>query len=177
MSDVMNVSNKLLDMDVSFDEGGWQEACVNAEELIQHAAQKAFAMGCGFFKELNDAKHVSVTIIGSDDARVHALNKDYREKDKPTNVLSFPQLDSDEEINTDIPVMLGDIILAFETTQREATEQAKSFEAHMVHLVVHGMLHLLGYDHIDDEEAEVMEKLECDILDDLGYENPYNNKI
>ena len=177
MSDLVNVSNKLLDMDVSFDTGGWQEACANAEELIKHAAQKAFAMGCGFFQELNEAKHVSVTIIGSNDARVHELNRDYRGKDKPTNVLSFPQLDIDEEINADIPVMLGDIILAFETTKREAVEQEKSFEAHMVHLVVHGMLHLLGYDHIDDDEAEVMEKLECDILDDLGYENPYSNEI
>lgn len=177
MSDAMNISNQLLEMDVSFDSGGWQETCANAEELIQHAAQKAFAMGCGFFKTLNKAKHVSVTIIGSDDARVHELNRDYRDKDKPTNVLSFPQLDSDEEIHTDIPVMLGDIILAFETTEREAVEQEKSFEAHMVHLVVHGMLHLLGYDHIDDKEAEVMEKLECDILDDLGYENPYNSEI
>lgn len=177
MSDLVNVSNKLLDMDVSFDAGGWQEACANAEELIKHAAQKVFAMGCSFFQELNEAKHVSVTIIGSNDARVHELNREYRGKDKPTNVLSFPQLDIDEEINADIPVMLGDIILAFETTEREAVEQEKSFEAHMVHLVVHGMLHLLGYDHIDDDEAEVMEKLECDILDDLGYENPYSNEI
>jgi len=103
-------------------------------------------------------------VLGCDDF-IHTLNRDYRDKDKPTNVLSFPQ---------DLP-MLGDSIFAYETIVREASEQDKSFEDHLLHLSIHSTLHLLGYDHIDDQEAQEMEAIEIKLLDEMGVKNPYEN--
>jgi probable rRNA maturation factor len=104
-----------------------------------------------------------VAVVLADDAFVRELNKIFRGKNKATNVLSFP---NDEE-------PLGDIILSFETVEREAKAQGKSFKAHAIHLIVHGMLHLLGHDHEDDNQAEHMEALEVKILKKLGIANPY----
>ncbi len=138
-----------------------------------------------------------VSIVLSDDIDIRALNKQYRNKDKPTNVLSFPMLDFDEDLDggsniatdnagemnwPDFPGFddddvfheeLGDIIISFDTTMREAQEQSKSFQNHFTHLILHGFLHLLGYDHIEDDEAQEMETTEISILAELGIENPY----
>ncbi|WP_295494456.1 rRNA maturation RNase YbeY [Sphingorhabdus sp. EL138] len=126
---------------------------------------------------------VSVSIKLSDNAEVHALNKQWRDKDKPTNVLSFPMLD-DEELDAlitstyDAPeIMLGDIILAYETCAAEAAEKGISIAHHATHLVIHGMLHLLGHDHIEEDEAELMEALEVKALASMGLHNPYNDEI
>lgn len=126
---------------------------------------------------------VSVSIKLSDNAEVHALNQEWRDKDKPTNVLSFPMLD-DAELDAllagtyDAPeIMLGDIILAYETCAAEATEKDIPIAHHATHLVIHGMLHLLGHDHIEDEEAELMEALEVKALASLGLPNPYTDQI
>lgn len=123
---------------------------------------------------------VSVSIKLSDNAEVHALNREWRDKDKPTNVLSFPMLD-DEELDALIEgryeapeIMLGDIILAFGICEAEAAERGIPVAHHATHLVVHGMLHLLGYDHIEDEEADAMEALEVKALASLGLHNPYS---
>ena len=105
-----------------------------------------------------------LSIVLADNDFIQKLNKEWRGKDKPTNVLSFPQ---------DEPSMLGDVILAYETVEQEAKEQNKRFENHATHLIVHGLLHLLGHDHIEDDEAETMEALEIQILADLGIKNPY----
>ena len=131
--------------------------------------------------ELADpAVPVSVSIKLSDNAEVHALNREWRDKDKPTNVLSFPMLD-DEELDAllagtyDAPeIMLGDIILAYETCATEAAEKGIAIAHHATHLVIHGMLHLLGHDHIEDEKAELMEALEVKALASMGLRNPYN---
>ena len=97
------------------------------------------------------------------------LNRDYRGKDYPTNVLSFPcDWDLPEE-----PRLLGDVVIAAAVVNREAKEQKKTMEAHWAHIVIHGFLHLLGYDHIEDEEAEKMENTEREILAKLGYADPY----
>ena len=107
----------------------------------------------------------------ADDAFVQSLNKSFRGKDKPTNVLSFPAC---ADPRSPIPdPSLGDIILAFETIAREAQDQAKSFKDHAVHLLVHGTLHLLGHDHKKDAQARDMEKLEINILKKLNINNPY----
>ena len=98
-----------------------------------------------------------------DDAAIQVLNRDYRHKDRPTNVLSFPMTGD----------MLGDVVLARETIEREAKEQGKQFEDHVSHLIVHGFLHLLGYDHDDDKEAAEMEALEINALAQMGIDNPY----
>ena len=113
--------------------------------------------------------NTSLTILLSNDAEVQALNKQYRGKDKPTNVLSFP----DGDVGEDGVLQLGDMVLAYETVAREAVEQSKSFEAHLTHLVIHGVLHLLGYDHEEDVEAEAMEALEIALLARMGIANPY----
>jgi probable rRNA maturation factor len=105
-----------------------------------------------------------------DDAEQRALNRQWRQIDKPTNVLSFPQI----EPFSPVVGILGDITLARETLEREALELGKSFADHYTHLVVHGFLHILGYDHIEDDEALVMEGLETQILATLGIEDPYN---
>lgn len=111
-----------------------------------------------------------VCVVFSDDPTIADLNGTYRQKPKPTNVLSFPAA----PLGADVPLaLLGDMILAFETIEREAQEQDKSFSHHTTHLLVHGTLHLLGWDHIDPEEAEQMEALEAEILADLGIQNPY----
>jgi probable rRNA maturation factor len=107
----------------------------------------------------------TVNVLLADDAEVQELNRQYRAKDKPTNVLSFPDGEGDH---------IGDIILAYETVAREAMEQSKSLKHHLTHLVVHGVLHLLGYDHeTGEEDAEIMEHKEVMLLRTMGIANPY----
>ena len=121
------------------------------------------------------------SILLAGDKRLKALNLDFRGKDKPTNVLSFPQLDADEltaALSDDASagqgeLLLGDIILAHETCVREAAEKSVTLVNHATHLVVHGTLHLLGYDHVDEHEAETMEALERQVMATLGYADPY----
>ncbi len=126
---------------------------------------------------------VSVSIKLSDDDEVHALNREWRAKDKPTNVLSFPMLDEDELDALDAgafispEIMLGDIILAHGVCKAEAKEKGIPLADHATHLVIHGMLHLFGYDHVDDELAETMEALEVKALASMGLHNPYDNDI
>lgn len=118
-----------------------------------------------------------VAIRLTDDAEVQALNAQWRGKDKPTNVLSFPQADADSltigAMADDGELLLGDIVLARETCEREAAEKGITTEAHAIHLVVHGTLHLLGYDHIDEAQAEAMEDMERRAMAELGHADPY----
>ncbi len=122
-------------------------------------------------------KHPSeISVLLTNNSHSQELNLAYREKDKPTNVLSFPTFSKEElEKATSLqsPLILGDIVLALEKVLNEAEEQKKSFLHHITHLVVHGTLHLLGYDHQENLEAEAMENLEINILDNLGISNPY----
>ncbi|MCW5647065.1 MAG: rRNA maturation RNase YbeY, partial [Sphingopyxis sp.] len=123
----------------------------------------------------NAAPLVEVAVRLTDDAEVQALNRDFRGKDKPTNVLSFPQVQDDllEGLanSDDGEILLGDIVLARETCAREADEKAISVTDHATHLIVHGTLHLLGYDHMDDASASAMEALETKALASLGIAN------
>jgi probable rRNA maturation factor len=120
--------------------------------------------------ELADGAEVS--LLFCNDAAIRELNRQFRGQDKPTNVLSFPGLDPLET-----SAFLGDIAIAFDTVAREAHEQGKSLEQHCRHMVVHGFLHLLGYDHEDDEEAEAMEAMEIRILRRLGVDDPYREDL
>ncbi len=117
----------------------------------------------------SEREEAQLTIRITDEAEITELNATYRNKAKPTNVLSFP---FEAPPGVDIP-LLGDIIICAAVVAREAEEQNKPIKAHWAHMVIHGTLHLLGYDHIDDAEAEVMEGLEIALLGDLGYANPY----
>lgn len=143
------------------------EAWARYEPALADALQRAASM-----EEITG----EVCVLLTDDAALQTLNRDWRAKDKPTNVLSFPALEGAQGTNEAGPNsvrMLGDIALAAETIAREAAEQGKSFEAHAAHLIVHGFLHLLGYDHEQEEEAGVMEARERAILAALGLPDPY----
>ncbi|MCX8729537.1 rRNA maturation RNase YbeY [Gilliamella sp. B2969] len=114
-----------------------------------------------------DQAEITIRIV--DQAESQQLNNTYRHKDKPTNVLSFP---FESPIEIDVP-LLGDLIICKQVVEAEAQEQHKSLTSHWAHMIVHGCLHLLGYDHILDEEAEEMENIEIDIMRQLGFDNPY----
>jgi len=123
---------------------------------------------------------LSVSLLLTSDAEVHALNREWRERDKPTNVLSFPMLAREEllELAPDgPPVLLGDLALAHATCAREAAEKGISLEDHAAHLMVHGFLHLAGYDHVDsDAQAEAMEAIEIAALAKMGIPDPYGDR-
>lgn len=152
---------------VGIEAGNWPE---NAEALAEQAAQVALEVaGAGF------AHGAELSVVLADDALVQQLNRDYRQQDKPTNVLSFAFTeDNDTPPPPEAPVLLGDVILASETLHREAQEQHKPLTAHLAHLVIHGVLHLLGYDHGTDAAAEAMERLEVAALARLGFGDPYS---
>ena len=139
-----------------------------AEGAIHRAIEAAAAM---IDADTGDAE---LAIMLTDDAGIRTLNKNWRGIDKPTNVLSFPALQPEgAPADDDAPRMLGDIAIAYETTRSEADAEHKPFDHHLSHLAVHGFLHLVGYDHENDDDAEVMEGLERDILAQLGIPDPY----
>ena len=126
--------------------------------------KKLIAAALAEIAKYEDIGLCEVSILLTNDAAIQILNRDYRGFDKPTNVLSFPQDDD---------ILLGDIAMAYETLEREAIEQDKTFHDHFTHLFVHGALHLLGYDHEEKHDQEDMEQQEIKILHGLGVENPY----
>jgi probable rRNA maturation factor len=139
-----------------------------AEAIIARAIEAAAAMVDA------DTGDAELAVMLTDDAGIRTLNLNWRGIDKPTNVLSFPALQPPGGREPDdAPRMLGDIAIAYETTRHEADEEQKPFDHHLSHLAVHGFLHLVGYDHEKDGEAEVMESLERDILAALGIPDPY----
>ncbi|BBB11160.1 rRNA maturation RNase YbeY [Sphingopyxis sp. FD7] len=145
---------------------------------VRAAEAVAAALAITPFAALVDAAPlVEVAVRLTDDTEVRALNHDFRGKDKPTNVLSFPQVQADllESLanSDDGEILLGDIVLARETCAREAEEKGVSLADHATHLIVHGALHLVGYDHMDDVAAAAMETLEVKALASLGIANPY----
>lgn len=135
-----------------------------AKKLICHWAEQALAT--------QDCKQ-EVTIRIVDIAEMTALNQDFRGKSGATNVLSFPA-DLPDAAKEAYPV-LGDIVICADVVNREAAEQGKSEPSHWAHMVTHGVLHLLGHDHVNDDEAEIMESLEIKLMQQLGFSNPYNN--
>ena len=151
--------------------GGWSAD----DEAIAQAAAEAAIAGADLADEDEEPPSASqpaysLSILMTDDAAVRTLNRDWRGKDSPTNVLSFP---SDMPAIPGEPDFLGDIALARETLEREAALDGKPLDDHLRHLVVHGVLHLLGYDHIEKAEAEEMEETETRILAGLGVADPY----
>jgi probable rRNA maturation factor len=141
-----------------------EDSTLPTENQFRHWVLTALATA-----DFHDSE-TELTIRLVDETEIQLLNNDYRGKNYPTNVLSFPA-DLPEELN--IP-FLGDLVICVPVIAREAEEQHKSLDAHWAHMVIHGTLHLLGYDHIDDDEAEIMEALEIAILKQLGYADPYH---
>ena len=149
------------------------------EALAARAVSAALAVSAQ--GSLADARFtVSVSVHFGTDDEVQALNRDYRHKDKPTNVLSFPMLEREELLDLGSegpPEMLGDLALAYETCAREAEEKGIALEDHAAHLIVHGLLHLAGHDHVDsDAQAEAMERIEIAALAKLGIADPYGDR-
>ena len=157
--------------DTLLEDPRWQAA--GLEALAERAA-------CAALSHLSlDPGRFEIAVLACDDARIAELNGDFRAKPKPTNVLSWPSEERDPEEPPEggedgMPEELGDIAIAWETCAREAAEQGKPLDHHITHLMVHATLHLLGYDHISDAEATVMETLETEILGKMGIEDPYS---
>ena len=153
----------------------WPEG-VDWEVLANHAVEVAIAQ-TPYGELASNQVAVEISVKLSDDAELRALNGTYRGKDTPTNVLSFPMVQRDLletlDIGDDGEVLLGDIVLARETCAREAHEKNVAFTDHATHLIVHGTLHLLGYDHMVEHEAEAMEAIEVRALAVLGIADPY----
>ncbi|ESY65749.1 MULTISPECIES: rRNA maturation RNase YbeY [Mesorhizobium] len=152
-----------VEIDISIEAGDWP-AEASLARLVDRAVAAAFA-------ETGAAGHSELSIVFSDDAHIRTLNADWRGKDKPTNVLSFPAFPHVKD--GPLPPMLGDIVLAAETVAREAALEDKPLENHITHLVIHGLLHLMGYDHETDTEAEAMEAVERAALARLAIPDPY----
>lgn len=193
-----------VEIALSIEDERWEVSVADVEMLCERSARSALAAAHAQDPDWLPTGPVEMSVILADDDTVQELNKNYRGKDKPTNVLSFAlyadgggdegedegfedEEQDQEELGDEpddgdveflspeapVPVILGDVILAFETVEREAREQRKAFADHLAHLVTHGVLHLLGYDHIEDSEAEQMERLETQILSGLGIADPY----
>ncbi len=150
------MSKMIIDLQIACE----QESGLPTAEQIEQWATAAV-------QPQSDEVEMTVRIV--DEAESHALNLNYRGKDRPTNVLSFPFECPDE---VELP-LLGDLVICRQVVEREAQEQDKPVMAHWAHMVVHGSLHLLGYDHIEDDEAEEMESLETQIMTGLGFADPY----
>src|SRR6201997_2853037 len=149
--------------------------CWQNEPDAESVIQRAIAVAA---ESVNaDVGDAELAVMLTDDAGIRTLNSNWRGIDKPTNVLSFPALQPESARKPgDAPRMLGDIAIAYETTRREADAEGKPFEHHLSHLAIHGFLHLIGFDHENDADAEEMESLETEILQQLGIPDPYADR-
>ena len=160
-------------LDVLIEDDRWGD---DFTDIAKRAASAAL-LGVGL-----EPVDFEISILACDDARIAKLNEDFRQKGQPTNVLSWPSDERAAEVDGEIPdtpdlpmdVELGDIAISFDTCAREAADAGKSFEHHVTHLMVHGTLHLLGFDHTRDADAVLMEGLEVEILGKLDIPNPYS---
>ena len=174
-----NMQEIAVDLDIA--DARWEQSLSQMVKLVDEVKSATF----NYLQQhenldfLSMDKPLRIGLRLSNDEEVHLLNREYRHMDKPTNVLSFANMDfenfaAENELFSEIE--LGDIIIAFETTQREAKEQNITLKAHFCHLLVHGFLHLCGYDHIEAAEAEYMENLERKILGLMQIEDPYKEE-
>lgn len=160
------------DIIVIIDKPCWKKPISQWDALIQSAVIETL-------RQSKWTHGAEINILLTDDGAMKKLNQAYRGVNKPTNVLSFPSLEPQEvsvilkSKDAQESIILGDVVLAFETIQKESIHQHKPFDEHLVHLVVHGVLHLLGFDHEKNEDAVIMESLEIKILSCLNIRNPY----
>ncbi|OED48952.1 rRNA maturation RNase YbeY [Leisingera sp. S232] len=164
-----------MTLDISIEDSRWQAAGLPA------LADEAVTLVTAHFAL--DCDECEISLLACNDVRIAELNAEFREKPQPTNVLSWPaeDLSAEEDGGAPLPpeadftgeIPLGDIAISFDTCAREAAEAGKSLTDHTYHLIIHGLLHLLGYDHIRDHDAALMEGIEVLLLGKLGIENPY----
>lgn len=164
-----------MTLDITIDDARWQQPQLDslATQVVTRALQH-FGL---------DPEACELSLLACNDQRIMELNREFRDKPGPTNVLSWPA----EELAADLPggvpqcprpdftgeIALGDIAISYDTCAREAVAAAKSMDDHVRHLILHGVLHLLGYDHLRDRDATLMETIEVEILDNMGVDNPY----
>ena len=153
--------------DIEQDSALWEQL-IDAEAIAERALEAAVEMA-----GLTLLDGAELGILLSDDEHVKSVNQEWRGIDKPTNVLSFPAVEPTKLARAPF---LGDIIIAYETVEREAKAEGKAFADHYAHLVVHGLLHLLGFDHVNEADAERMEALEIAILSSLDIPDPYTDR-
>lgn len=156
----------MIDIDIAIEAGDWP-----GETALREKAAEAVSAVVGELGLQEAAGASELSLLFTDDAHVRVLNRDWRGKDKPTNVLSFPAFPT--AAAGTLPPMLGDIVLAYETVSSEAALEKKPFEHHLMHLLVHGLLHLTGHDHETGPDAEKMEALERRVLARLAIPDPY----
>lgn len=157
-----------LDLAVVIDHAPWRRSVRGLPALCRLGVEAALAAAGG-----RGRQPLELAVLLTDDENVRGLNHTYRGKNRPTNVLSFGGSEEAGLALKGAPLHLGDIALAYETVVREAAEQGKAIRHHLLHLVVHGTLHLLGHDHEGRAEAEAMEELERRILSQIGVSDPY----
>jgi probable rRNA maturation factor len=158
-------------LQVTVEAEAWESAVTEIEAYCRRVIAAVLAA------EAPQLDWPEVSLLLADDATLRTLNRDWRGKDQPTNVLSFPAIDGSLPSGSGQPVLLGDVALAIETVQREAAAEGKPVADHLAHLLVHGVLHLLGYDHMDSDQAASMERREVEILTELGVPNPYVGEL
>lgn len=165
------MSDFALDLSVQLHTPEWRKVLRPYTKTVRNVCEAVLAETVG----ATQGRTYEIAVVLADDAFIRTLNHQYRGKDKPTNVLSFP----DEYFlpltanHQPLTTSLGDVVLAYETLEREARAQGKSLKAHAIHLLTHGVLHLLGFDHMEEKEAARMEKMEIKILKKQGIANPY----
>ncbi len=157
-----------LDIAVLVEDSAWQKKLPRLQKKIVAAVETALLA-----QHKQRLKHplYELSVVLTNDARIKTLNKQHRQKNAPTNVLSFPQ--DGMPMAPGMPAMLGDVILTYGVIEAEARVEKKTFDHHFLHLVVHGVLHVCGYDHITPGQARTMERLEKEILNDLNIPDPY----
>ncbi|MEM7223474.1 MAG: rRNA maturation RNase YbeY [Pseudomonadota bacterium] len=160
------LAGRELVINVRVEDPEWGGSLPNPEALIERAAGTAL-------RHAGETEAVELSLVLVDDDFMKELNGRFRGQDKATNVLSFGDLEPRPESPRQVPWLLGDVVLARQTVEREAAAQAKSMNDHVIHLVVHGVLHLLGFDHESEPEARAMERLEVAVLAELGIADPY----
>jgi probable rRNA maturation factor len=171
----MTEKSNSYEIDVTISEPEWTASFLDVEKLSRGAMNLALKMA--MLPEKVKYRDIEASIVLANDDLIQVLNREYRKKDSPTNVLTFASLDSKDPIPVSEPYPIGDVILSYQTIDREAREQGKFFKDHFLHMVVHGTLHLLGYDHETEDEANIMESLEIRILEKMNIQNPYMEKL
>ena len=174
-----NFVQKLVNIDIEVKSKKWLEI-KNIEKFIESQAIKILAKS-PLAEFLNKKINFDLSISLCSNLQIRKINREFRDKDKPTNVLSFGNLDEkiiqqsglNKAIGTNKYIFLGDIILSYEYILKEANDNEKDFKNHLTHLLLHGILHIIGYDHEEEEMAKIMENLEIKILQEFNINNPY----
>lgn len=163
-----------ITVEIAFESDKWDRYSEINEQLFSQLTQMVLSR----YPNLSAIKEIELSILLTDNAHMKLLNSEFRDKDKPTNVLSFPDVEIDwrnivEFVPDSSYMYLGDIAFAHEIIIEEAQDKSIDFYDHFKHLTLHALLHLIGYDHIDDDDADAMESLEIEILESMGIKSPY----